>query len=820
MSGTSQRQSIDEPLAAGELLVGRFRVVRRIAQGGMGIVYEAYDEKLGRRIALKCARRGHGGHLSPEVRLATEVSHTNICKIYEIHTEERAYGPLDFFTMEFLEGQTLSSRLRDGPLRRQEQETIARQVCAGLAEAHGRQIVHGDLKSANVILTKNPDGTLRAVITDFGLARALWSPGSPGGTPGYMAPELYAGAPSTIASDVYALGALLHELVCRFLPHERVAMLSPTVTQVVVDSPSAEERRTAVTPVSGTQVPRLKSPWDPIIARCLQADPKQRYASIEEVMQALGPSALRRRIVTVAGALTLAAVAAFATYERSTAPAQSASLEIAAVTAAPEIAAQTQTLREAALREIGRLRNSAELAFSVRGSRATHRLSMELTPKSGKLTVRATLYELRSGAAVTEWSADYDPAQLRYAPVALAGVVSSALRLPALTTYATVNAAATPVYQQALALLQDDNKLDQALAAIDSAISLDPDSALPLAARAEVERRRFFVTRVGTWKDKAMASLEQAKLRNPDCAEVHRIAGLLEFDRNRPEQAIAEERRATDFTPPHVDAFRRLGAMYQRNGQTAEALQAYSAAKELSPADVRTYQDLANLYSGQSNFAEASKALERAVELAPDRPNLRTGLASSYQDQGRFPEAEAQLRRVLQEDKSAETLVQLGHVLMYEKRDREAVPLLSQAAEANANIPFAWLYLGLAYRRTERTADARRAFQQGLTVAGQQVIQLPRSSVHRAILAYFCAQMGQTERASLEAAQAVQLSPNNDTLWLAALAYERTGNRDAALKTLEGAPRSLLDDMQRWPEASSLTSDSRFGIAPQAVRPR
>jgi eukaryotic-like serine/threonine-protein kinase len=81
MSGTPQPQCAEDPLASGQLLADRFRVTRRIAQGGMGVVYEAFDEKLGRRIALKCARGGHDRGLSPEVLLATQVSHPNICKI-------------------------------------------------------------------------------------------------------------------------------------------------------------------------------------------------------------------------------------------------------------------------------------------------------------------------------------------------------------------------------------------------------------------------------------------------------------------------------------------------------------------------------------------------------------------------------------------------------------------------------------------------------------------------------------------------------------------------------------------------------------------
>ena len=88
MPGIPRSRTVEDPLPVGELLSGRFRLVRRIAQGGMGVVYEAFDEKLDRRIALKCALSGFGRHLSPEVRLATEVSHPNICRIYEIHSAE------------------------------------------------------------------------------------------------------------------------------------------------------------------------------------------------------------------------------------------------------------------------------------------------------------------------------------------------------------------------------------------------------------------------------------------------------------------------------------------------------------------------------------------------------------------------------------------------------------------------------------------------------------------------------------------------------------------------------------------------------------
>ena len=163
-------ESDEQNFKPGDVLDGRFRILREVAQGGMGIVYEAWDEKLERRIALKRAKPGFHKRLPPEVRNASEISHPNVCKIFEIHTASLDEGDVDFITMEFLEGETLSEKLRRG-LSKEEAQNIALQICAGLAEAHRNQVIHGDLKSNNVYLTTGADGKVRAVITDFGLAR-------------------------------------------------------------------------------------------------------------------------------------------------------------------------------------------------------------------------------------------------------------------------------------------------------------------------------------------------------------------------------------------------------------------------------------------------------------------------------------------------------------------------------------------------------------------------------------------------------------------------------------------------------------------------
>src|SRR5437016_3490401 len=205
----------EKPFHPGEVISDRFEIIREIGEGGMGVVDEGYDRKRRQRIAIKSAKTGFRRLLTPELESALQVRHPNICLVNEIHTAATAQGEVDFLTMEFLEGEPLSDALSSGEKFSPKQVLeIASQLCTGLAEAHRSGIIHRDLKSANVILCGSADGKLRAVITDFGLAGAAMSgPGELAGTPRYMAPELWQGEAASKASDIYALGAILYELV-------------------------------------------------------------------------------------------------------------------------------------------------------------------------------------------------------------------------------------------------------------------------------------------------------------------------------------------------------------------------------------------------------------------------------------------------------------------------------------------------------------------------------------------------------------------------------------------------------------------------------
>jgi serine/threonine protein kinase len=188
----------------GMVLAGRYRIIGLIGRGGMGEVYRADDLKLGQPVALKFLPKALADdavrreRLFAEVRIARQVSHPNICRVYDIGEIEGRH----FLTMEYIDGEDLASLLkRIGSLHGAKALDVARQLCAGLAAAHDKGVLHRDLKPANVMI----DGRGHVRITDFGLAVAAGEElpeGDVSGTPPYMAPEQFADKGASVRSDI------------------------------------------------------------------------------------------------------------------------------------------------------------------------------------------------------------------------------------------------------------------------------------------------------------------------------------------------------------------------------------------------------------------------------------------------------------------------------------------------------------------------------------------------------------------------------------------------------------------------------------------
>ena len=262
----------------GQILAERYRIVALAGRGGMGEVFRAEDLTLGQIVAMKflperlsqeeaALSRFHG-----EVRNARQVSHPNVCRVFDIGEAE---GTL-FLTMEYVDGEDLASVVRRiGRLSPDKATEIARQICAGLAAAHERGVIHRDLKPANVML----DGAGKIRITDFGLAglaASIQGEEARVGTPAYMAPEQLAGKEVTTKSDIYSLGLILYEILTG-----KRAFEASTLQELV----RLRESSTITNP--STLVRDLDPLIERVILRCLEADPDKRPASALQVAAAL-----------------------------------------------------------------------------------------------------------------------------------------------------------------------------------------------------------------------------------------------------------------------------------------------------------------------------------------------------------------------------------------------------------------------------------------------------------------------------------------------------------------------------------------------------
>ena len=312
----------------GDVVAERYRIVRFIAKGGMGEVYEAEDQTLGGQLALKTIRGEAAGDVSAmerfkrEIHLARKVTHPNICRIYDIgsHPLPEIGGEVTFLTMEMLPGQTLSERIAAGRLAPAEALPIVEQIAAGLDAAHTAGVVHRDFKSSNIMLSESAERPLRTVITDFGLARgaskdpglvSISASGQILGTPAYMAPEQVEGHEATAAADIYALGIVLYEMVTGKRPFDGGSAISV-----------AARRLTEPPPPPRSFVPDLDPNWEAVILRCLERDPTRRFASVLEIPETLAgdlvkPDApitrtpLTVRMALLAGALIVVATASY-----------------------------------------------------------------------------------------------------------------------------------------------------------------------------------------------------------------------------------------------------------------------------------------------------------------------------------------------------------------------------------------------------------------------------------------------------------------------------------------------------------------------------
>ena len=272
-------------------VLGTYRIVRLIAEGGMGRVYEAEHQKLGRRVALKLLHAEYAGNATAlarffrEARAVNQIRHENIVEINDFVEEP---GGDSYYIMELLEGESLGQRLKGGPLPLASTLKIGLQIASALAKVHEAEIVHRDIKPDNIYLIERGEQRDFVKVLDFGIVKLLGEgaeaaldvtkPGAILGTPEYMSPEQAAVMPVDHRADIYGIGLLLYEMLTGKRP-----LTGESFGDLLVQRLTGEIAR----PSSLGAALKIPPDLEALIMACLQRSPDKRPQTAREVLQAL-----------------------------------------------------------------------------------------------------------------------------------------------------------------------------------------------------------------------------------------------------------------------------------------------------------------------------------------------------------------------------------------------------------------------------------------------------------------------------------------------------------------------------------------------------
>ena len=745
-------------LAEGDVLLGRFRVVRLLGSGGMGDVYEAIDLLMdGSRIALKTIRphlianAEQMARFKNEVQLARKVASQHVCRIHELFLidGDKAVEQQAFLTMEFLEGMTVADRLRlSGPLPWAEARNVALDLCEALRSIHESGIIHRDIKGQNIMLTER-NGKTCAVLMDFGIARAIFHHtgntataltqiGVAVGTPEYMAPEQFDGSELSEATDVYALGIVLFEMTTGEKPFSgRLRVKAAESKQAASDSrskgsSSGAKGRTK----SRTRVPARASAlqagvprrFDTVIAKCLEYDASRRYRSANEVEEAirggvsLGNIARRPGLVAAvaAVALLLCALLLVPTVgERlrgvllSSSEKHVAILPFEVSSGGPEVVALGDGLMDSLAGDLANLDQENRTLWVIPASeirlRKVTNAAQAMREFGATIVISGSFQKSTNGARLKLTLTD--PKKMReigFVDVASTGGDLAAMESDAVTRLGRLmNLAGAHDVVRAGIGAGSGAAYEDYLAGVGYFQRYDQPGNLELATAA-LER---------AVKTDPRFALGFARL-----AEVYVMRYRLDHHPEWLKQAEANCRVAAKLDDRVPSTYVALAQMHELTGNHDLAIQEFQRALTIDPRDTEAITGLASSYQSQGRNADAETEYLRAAALRPDDWNGYNNLGNFYGQIGRFQDAITQYRRAL--EMTPENSAIYGNLAnVYMDMDGPGTEAAAEAAlkRSIAISPsyFAYGNLGFLYLKQHRFEESIEATKKGLDLNDQ-----------------------------------------------------------------------------------------------------
>ena len=635
--------------------VSHYRILDKLGEGGMGVVYKAEDTRLGRLVALKVLPAALADtpeakqRFVNEARAASALSHPNVAVVYDVGETDTA----PFIAMELVEGETLKSRLQRERLPFEEVQLLGIQIAQGLHAVHSKGIVHRDIKPDNLLLTS--DGGVK--ILDFGIARrgdsAVTQTGVMIGTLAYMSPEQVLGEHVDNRSDLWSFGVVLYEMLSRELPFRR-GREAAVLYEILNQEPAPIE----------THRPDVPANLRAVIAQLLQKDPNKRPASANDAI------ALLRGIGQAPTAEVPAKSIAVLYFENMSSERESDYL-CAGIT--EDIITDLSKLSE--LRVVSRtdmlpFRNKEINIRQVADAlRVNYVLEGSVRKAGSRIRITAQLIDARNGYHM--WADRFDGLieDIFDLQNEVARKITGALKVSlteseekSLTKKPTDDLRAYDFYMRGREYLTRRGKknTEAAVRMFDNALAIDQEFAAAYAALGEACSDMYeWYDGSGSWLGRAIEMNEQALERDPESVDARFGIAMVYYHQGRFAEAKRSLMKVLEGDPRHVLARLRLGMLAEQvaGGDLDEALIHYRHAAELRPHDDDPWRYLSALYRKLGDVEAARDAALNVIEIASRKLEasledvvLLSRLAEAYARFGGREETHVMIRRVLELD--------------------------------------------------------------------------------------------------------------------------------------------------------------------------
>jgi non-specific serine/threonine protein kinase len=784
----------------------RYRMLEKLGEGGMGVVYRAEDTKLDRPVALKflspqaLGEEEEGARFVLEAKAAAALSHPNICHVYEI---DEAEGRV-FIAFEYVEGRSLKELIESGRLEIRNALDIAVQIAKGLRAAHERGIVHRDVKPANVMVT--PDRHVK--ITDFGLAKLpgrakVTRTGAVMGTLAYMSPEQIRGEDVGSSTDIWALGVVLFEMLCGRLPFWADYDAALMYSVLNEEAPSLSTTRSDV-----------PGGLEDILLRALDKSPANRYRDGGEILRDL--ESLRAELKGE-------------TAERSTAvgdrPPSVAVLPFRDMSPQKDQDYFCEGMAEEiinTLTRIGKLRVIARTsAFAFKDKQEDVReigkkLGVDTLLEGGvrkdgdRLRITAQLVKVSDGSHL--WSESYDRVleDIFAVQSEIADQVSRRLEVAltdakrqAMEEKPTESLDAYQAYLRGLchgpevSVRRED--IQVAIRMFERATELDSEFA-PAWAKLSLAHGAYYHYGHDHTQDRlrmAEEAAEKARRLDPDHPEVHRAIGYYHYRGRRDyKRALEEFSAALRDRPGYSRVLADIGYVLRRLGRWDESISKQERAVELDPRNARALHQLAASYLATRDYERADVTLDRSISLAPDQyEGYQTKVLNYWLWRGDTHESRRILEKIPRRDDPS--VVRFWYDQEFFSRDWQAAldRVSSTPVEVfegqNEYCPKSllecWCYL-----RMEKPKPAKASAEASLRVLEKDVLDNPEDRRILSAIGLTCAALGRKHDAMRAGERAVEVIPVSEDpisgpgfIQDLALTYTQVGEYERALERIE-----------------------------------